>query len=248
MDIIEDKNKKILDLAERKYLENKRIENRSQNVKLLLYDQPQATESKVYYSPESFCYQQCTELLNSSNNSETQEGNIISDVTNTKPNQADNQQFWKGKLELLQVEKGYKIRFSFSSEFLFYNPENGLKEIIKNYMSFLDDSWIEFTNNAAKEFQSKNFKENDNRKEPEDKICENCQTVNKHNFTYCIYCGLSLTGCSVCLSKIESSEDILKCPYCEAIAHKSHLLEWLKLKGVCPVCKYPLKWKNNELT
>ncbi|NVM02547.1 MAG: hypothetical protein HWN67_09445 [Candidatus Helarchaeota archaeon] len=248
MATIEEKCKKMLNLAEKKYLENNRIGNGPQNIKLLLYDQPQTTESKVHYSPQSFSYQQSTELLNSLNNSEAIEENPISEILNKRISQEDKKQYWKGMLEILPAKTGYKIKFSFQSEFLIKCPENSLKESINDYLSFLDNSWVEFTNNASKEFQAKYIKENNHSLEPKGVICENCQTVNKHSFTYCIYCGLSLKGCSVCLSKVESSEEVLKCPYCDTISHKSHLLEWLKLKGVCPVCKYPLKWKNNELT
>lgn len=45
--------------------------------------------------------------------------------------------------------------------------------------------------------------------------------------------------CSVCRMVISESEEIIHCPYCNAIAHKSHLLEWLKIKGACPICNTP---------
>ncbi|MFX0092085.1 MAG: hypothetical protein ACFFBD_10020, partial [Candidatus Hodarchaeota archaeon] len=43
--------------------------------------------------------------------------------------------------------------------------------------------------------------------------------------------------CSVCKMKITDSEDHYICPHCSSPAHYSHLAEWLKIRGTCPVCR-----------
>ncbi len=43
--------------------------------------------------------------------------------------------------------------------------------------------------------------------------------------------------CSVCKMKINSPEDHYVCPHCSAPAHFSHLAEWVKIRGTCPVCR-----------
>ncbi|UCE05396.1 MAG: E3 ubiquitin protein ligase [bacterium] len=42
--------------------------------------------------------------------------------------------------------------------------------------------------------------------------------------------------CQVCHLSMDVSEDTLKCPKCSNLSHKSHFLEWLKIKGYCPSC------------
>ncbi|MFX1251027.1 MAG: hypothetical protein ACFFCZ_05425 [Promethearchaeota archaeon] len=43
--------------------------------------------------------------------------------------------------------------------------------------------------------------------------------------------------CSVCKMKINGPEDHYVCPHCAAPAHYSHLAEWVKIRGTCPVCR-----------
>ncbi|MEM1659156.1 MAG: hypothetical protein QXK94_09000 [Candidatus Jordarchaeales archaeon] len=50
--------------------------------------------------------------------------------------------------------------------------------------------------------------------------------------------------CVVCLCEVKPSEDILTCPFCGAIGHRSHFLEWLKVKALCPNCKKSLKERD----
>lgn len=45
-----------------------------------------------------------------------------------------------------------------------------------------------------------------------------------------------ITTCSVCKLAIYSSEAIIECPSCHQKAHRPHFLEWLKIKGNCPIC------------
>jgi len=43
--------------------------------------------------------------------------------------------------------------------------------------------------------------------------------------------------CSVCNLLIKKEEPIAHCPSCKHPAHRTHLLEWIKIKGICPICK-----------
>jgi hypothetical protein len=42
--------------------------------------------------------------------------------------------------------------------------------------------------------------------------------------------------CTVCNQPIEESEEVVQCPRCRSIAHKTHMLEWLHVHGTCPSC------------
>ncbi len=53
---------------------------------------------------------------------------------------------------------------------------------------------------------------------------------------YCRYCGQIIPYCRICGSPIVYGDKILQCPHCKAYAHKTHLIEWIKVKGYCPVC------------
>ena len=47
--------------------------------------------------------------------------------------------------------------------------------------------------------------------------------------------------CIVCDLAIEEFEEIFTCPKCSGLAHKLHMLEWIKIKGYCPKCNNPIK-------
>lgn len=57
----------------------------------------------------------------------------------------------------------------------------------------------------------------------------------------CLVCGEPRYRCILCKRQIDFSDDWLKCPHCEELAHRSHLLEWVKVKGTCPNCRQPLR-------
>ncbi|MBY9007567.1 MAG: hypothetical protein KGD63_12505 [Candidatus Lokiarchaeota archaeon] len=50
----------------------------------------------------------------------------------------------------------------------------------------------------------------------------------------------SKAKCSVCGKNIEIFDDVSGCPLCGAKAHKDHLLDWIKMKHNCPICKKSL--------
>ncbi len=48
----------------------------------------------------------------------------------------------------------------------------------------------------------------------------------------------SWTGlnCVVCNLPLQYGDDVVWCPHCLSPAHRTHLLEWLHVKGTCPMC------------
>lgn len=51
-------------------------------------------------------------------------------------------------------------------------------------------------------------------------------------------------NCSVCRMKVTDITRLVRCPECGSPAHYSHLAEWLKIRGFCPICKKKIKIKN----
>ena len=56
----------------------------------------------------------------------------------------------------------------------------------------------------------------------------------------CPNCGIDTVLCSVCKLPISFGSEHLECYHCQNVAHKEHLLEWVKVKGTCPVCQQKL--------
>ena len=46
--------------------------------------------------------------------------------------------------------------------------------------------------------------------------------------------------CCVCRRPIGTEGEVVQCNSCKSVAHFPHMAEWLKIKGVCPVCKQKL--------
>ncbi len=57
----------------------------------------------------------------------------------------------------------------------------------------------------------------------------------------CPECGAKQVRCMVCQQFIGQEELYIMCPHCEQLAHRAHLLEWVKIKGICPYCKEKLR-------
>ncbi|MFX1337093.1 MAG: hypothetical protein ACFFDK_00635 [Promethearchaeota archaeon] len=51
---------------------------------------------------------------------------------------------------------------------------------------------------------------------------------------------VSKSNCAVCGKEIEIFDDVSGCPICQTKAHREHLLEWIKTKHSCPICKKSL--------
>jgi len=50
----------------------------------------------------------------------------------------------------------------------------------------------------------------------------------------------SKSKCAVCGNEIEIFDDVSGCPICQTKAHREHLVEWIKTKHSCPICKKSL--------
>ena len=44
-------------------------------------------------------------------------------------------------------------------------------------------------------------------------------------------------SCMICVQEIEVGASLLTCPHCGGKAHRTHLVEWVKTKGNCPMCR-----------
>jgi Zn finger protein HypA/HybF involved in hydrogenase expression len=51
-----------------------------------------------------------------------------------------------------------------------------------------------------------------------------------------IYGSMSIGVCMICGKEINRYDASVRCPGCESIFHKAHLLEYLHVHGGCPVC------------
>jgi hypothetical protein len=51
----------------------------------------------------------------------------------------------------------------------------------------------------------------------------------------------SIGKCMVCNLDVYDGEDVRWCRFCGSLAHKVHLLEWVHVKGGCPICKNRLE-------
>lgn len=97
--------------------------------------------------------------------------------------------------------------------------------------------------------------------------CSSCgAAITMPDWKFCSTCGASLsrqpaaassiteentrsskedTGiCMVCKIGLQPSDQIVYCPLCGNPAHKTHMLEWLHVKGTCPICGQHLKPKE----
>ncbi|MHA1631124.1 MAG: hypothetical protein ACTSVS_13175 [Candidatus Heimdallarchaeota archaeon] len=72
-------------------------------------------------------------------------------------------------------------------------------------------------------------------------MCFNCGFKYFDSEPTCPQCGTGTVKCSVCKLPISFGSLTLECPHCHTIAHQEHLLEWIKVKGTCPVCQQKLK-------
>jgi uncharacterized paraquat-inducible protein A len=93
---------------------------------------------------------------------------------------------------------------------------------------------------------------------PVQRYCIYCgAVVNESDWRFCANCGASLMGpdrisrldnddlahdedprtsCMVCGLAIQDSDQVVYCIHCGNVAHRLHLLEWIHVKGRCPIC------------
>ena len=49
--------------------------------------------------------------------------------------------------------------------------------------------------------------------------------------------ALTTRNCVVCNLPLGNEGKIVRCPLCKNIAHEEHMLEWLRRRDYCPVCR-----------
>ncbi|MHA1144488.1 MAG: hypothetical protein ACTSRW_07110 [Candidatus Helarchaeota archaeon] len=69
-------------------------------------------------------------------------------------------------------------------------------------------------------------------------IIRNIITVGKWDWNEkkkCIVCNLIIK---------DDDDEIVTCPHCRKQAHKKHMLDWLKIRAVCPNCKKKIRQRD----
>lgn len=57
-----------------------------------------------------------------------------------------------------------------------------------------------------------------------------------------------VTGiCMICFAQLIGARDGWTCPACNHVAHQYHIMEWIKIKGFCPICRNSLEMKKNRI-
>jgi predicted nucleic acid-binding Zn ribbon protein len=101
---------------------------------------------------------------------------------------------------------------------------------------------------------------------PTGRYCIYCGAmISDSNWRFCGNCGASIAApdsnqrfreinapeendsigkCMVCGLAIRKSEPVAYCIYCGNVAHRLHLLEWVHVKGICPMCEEHLTEKD----
>jgi len=67
--------------------------------------------------------------------------------------------------------------------------------------------------------------------------CLNCGHLIKSANEPCSNCDQLPSKCSVCQGLIKRGDTVLECPDCSNVAHDEHMVQWMKIKEECPVCK-----------
>ncbi len=75
-------------------------------------------------------------------------------------------------------------------------------------------------------------------------LCPTCGSSISRDINFCPNCGLELEKCIICNLVIGKDQQISKCPGCGGLAHRTHFLEYLRIKNQCPICG---KWVKKEL-
>lgn len=74
-------------------------------------------------------------------------------------------------------------------------------------------------------------------------LCPNCGSSISRDINFCPKCGSELEKCIICNLVIGKNQKIAKCPSCGGLAHRTHFLEYLRIKTQCPTCG---KWVKKE--
>ncbi len=53
----------------------------------------------------------------------------------------------------------------------------------------------------------------------------------------CLNCGKKTRSCEICKEYMITGDKLVQVISCGHVFHKNHILEWIKVKGICPICK-----------
>lgn len=53
--------------------------------------------------------------------------------------------------------------------------------------------------------------------------------------------------CMICKLSLKGNQNITQCPMCQSMFHKKHIVDWLRVKGKCPVCQQSLRPESLEI-
>ena len=67
--------------------------------------------------------------------------------------------------------------------------------------------------------------------------CLSCGNLIKSAYEPCSNCNEIPQRCTICQGLIKHGDNVLECPQCSNVAHNEHMLQWLKIKEECPICK-----------
>ncbi len=57
-----------------------------------------------------------------------------------------------------------------------------------------------------------------------------------------------VTGiCMICFAQLIAEKNAFTCPACTHVAHNTHIMPWVKIKGYCPTCRESLTIKKNKI-
>ncbi|HUT82788.1 MAG TPA: hypothetical protein VMZ29_16450 [Candidatus Bathyarchaeia archaeon] len=74
--------------------------------------------------------------------------------------------------------------------------------------------------------------------------CYNCGFPIERTTKECPDCKSEIILCSVCKLPISFGDDIATCTLCEAKGHLTHMQEWVKTQGKCPICLQKLSLRG----
>ncbi|MFQ5980359.1 MAG: hypothetical protein ACE5OZ_19660 [Candidatus Heimdallarchaeota archaeon] len=70
--------------------------------------------------------------------------------------------------------------------------------------------------------------------------CFACGELLDEESTICSDCGTPTKSCQICRGAIGFRDSMASCPHCQNEFHLSHMQEWLKVAGECPICRQRL--------
>ena len=156
----------------------------------------------------------------------------------SKPTLEEDELSYQSRMIILQLKSFVKdkIRFSKIASKLDWTTNDAIKEIALLIAQGYYKGY--FTGSAF-------IKQSDFIRPKDKPRCFECNTLLKDYRKPCTSCLTRPPVCSVCRSVMNTSEDLVKCKFCNSKAHRDHMTGWLKIKQICPICRNNIK--SNDL-